>query len=226
MESILKKIRVEVNSNLFLKDPFSSDLGVSIVQYGTQMIQEVGLEQFTFKKLAAQIGSTEAAIYRYFENKHTFLLYLNAWYWAWMEYNLVYATANLKDPEERLRVALKLMVEGPIYLCNDYLDPVVLRQLVINESLKAYLTKSVDEEHESGFFAQVYKFSERIAGIILEISPKYRFPKTLVSTVMEASLLQSFNATHLPGMTEVMPHGSERYQFFYQLVTNTISNGK
>lgn len=225
MESILKKIRVEVNSNLFLKDPFSSDLGVSIVQYGTQMIQEVGLEQFTFKKLAAQIGSTEAAIYRYFENKHTFLLYLNAWYWAWMEYNLVYATANLIDPEERLSVALKLLVEGPIYSANDYLDPVVLRQLVINESLKAYMTKTVDQEHESGLFAQVYKFSERITQILQEINPDYKFPKALVSTVMEASLLQSFNSKHLPGMTDIMPDGQDRYQFFYQLVTNTIFNG-
>lgn len=225
MESILKKIRVEVTSKLFLKDPFSSDLGVAIVQNGAQLFKEVGLEQFTFKKLASQIGSTEAAIYRYFENKHTLLLYLNAWYWAWMEYNLVYATANLQDSEERLSLALKLLVEGPIYLYNDYLDPVTLRQLVINESLKAYLTKTVDQEHESGFFAQVYKFSERITRIIQEINPDYRFPKTLVSTVMEASLLQSFNSKHLPGMTDVMSDDEDRYQFFYQLVKNTISNG-
>lgn len=225
MESILKKIRVEVNSNLFLKDPFSSDLGVAIVQNGTQLLKEVGLEQFTFKKLASQIGSTEAAIYRYFENKHFFLLYLNAWYWAWMEYNLVYATANLTDPEERLSLALKLLVEGPIYQSNDHLDPVTLRQLVINESLKAYLTKTVDQEHESGFFAQVYKFSERITQIIQEINPEYKFPKALVSTVMEASLLQSFNSKHLPGMTDVMADGQDRYKFFHQLVTNTISNG-
>ncbi len=214
-----------MNSNLFLKDPFSSDLGVAIVQNGTQLLQEVGLEQFTFKKLASQIGSTEAAVYRYFENKHTFLLYLNAWYWAWMEYNLVYATANLTNAEERLRLALKLLVEGPIYLSNDYLNPVILRQLVINESLKAYLTKTVDQEHESGYFAQVYKFGERITQIIQEINPDYKFPKTLVSTVMEASLLQSFNSQHLPGMTDVMAEGQDRYQFFHQLVTNTISNG-
>lgn len=225
MESILRKLRVEVNSNLYLKDPFSSDLGTSIVQSAAQLLLEVGLEQFTFKKLASHIGSTEAAIYRYFENKHKVLLYLNAWYWAWMEYNLVYATANLKDPVERLSVGLKLMVVGPVYPQNDHLDPMILRQLVIHESLKAYLTKSVDQEEESGMFSQVYKFSERISSIITEINPEYEFPKTLVSTVLEASLLQSFNAIHLPNLTDQSMGVEQRFNFFYQLVTKTINNG-
>ncbi len=215
---------MEVSPNLYLKEPFSSDLGVSIVRKGTHLIQEVGMEQFTFKKLAQSIGSTEAAIYRYFDNKHKLLLYLSAWYYAWLEHNLVFATANLKDPSERLSVAIRLMVDGPIYCENEFLDPNQLRSLVINESIKGYLTKLVDDEHESGIFAQVYKFGERVSSIIQEINPGYSFPKTLVSTVMESSLLQSFNAMHLPGMTEVKPEGSERYQFFHQLVFKVISN--
>jgi len=226
MESILKKMRVEVNSNLYLKEPFSSDLGSLIVSEGTKMIQDMGIEVFTFKKLAQQIGSTEAAIYRYFENKHMLLLYLSAWYWAWMEHNLVFATSNIKDPFERLSVAIKLIVDGPICLENEFLDPKLLRKLVINESIKGYLTKSVDAEHESGIFAQVYRFGERISAIIKEISPTYSFPKTLVFTVMESSLLQSFNSLHLPGMTEVRHDGTERFQFFHQLVLKAISDGK
>ena len=224
MESIIKKIRVDVNSQLYLKEPFSSELGISIVREGTRLIQEVGMEQFTFKKLAQTIGSTEAAIYRYFDNKHKLLLYLTAWYWAWMEHNLVFATTNLKDPAERLSVAIRLMVDGPIYRENEFLDPLQLRSLVINESIKGYLTKLVDLEHESGVFAQVYKFGERISYIIREINPGYKFPKTLVSTVMESSLLQSFNSLHLPGMTDAKAEGSERYQFFHQLVFKAISN--
>lgn len=224
MEAILKKIRMDVSANLFVKDPFSSELGVSIVKEGTRLIQELGMENFTFKKLAVAIGSTEPAIYRYFENKHMLLLYLNAWYWSWMEHNLVFSTANLQDPEERLGVAIRLMVEGPIYRKNDYLDPIELHQLVVNESIKGYLTKSVDTEHESGIFSQVYKFGERISEIIREINPSYKFPKTLVSTVMESSLLQKFNSKHLPGMTETNAEGSGRFHFFHQLVVKTISN--
>ena len=224
MESFLKKIRVEVSPNLYLKEPFSSDLGTSIVREGIRMIRELGMENFTFKKLASCIGSTEPAIYRYFENKHMLLLYLNAWYWGWMENNLVFATANLADPEERLGVSIRLMVDGPIYIQNDFLNPVELHQLVVQESLKGYHTKTVDLEHESGIFSQVYKFGERISAIIHEINPDYEFPKTLVSTVMESSLLQKFNSIHLPGMTEAKVEGQERYNFFHQLVVKAISH--
>ena len=222
MESILKKIRVEVNSNLFLKDPFSSELGVLIVQEGAHLIQELGMEHFTFKKLGAKIGSTEAAIYRYFENKHKLLLYLSAWYWAWLEHNLVFGTANQADPVERLSVAIRLLVEGPVYKQNDFLDPEILRGIVINESIKGFLTKEVDLEHESGIFSQVYKFGDRISSIITELNPDYLYPKTLVSTILESSLLQSFNSQHLPGMLDAGPESKDRYQFFYQLVTKAI----
>jgi AcrR family transcriptional regulator len=222
MESILKKIRVEVNSKLFLKDPFSSELGVLIVQEGSHLIQELGMEHFTFKKLGGKIGSTEAAIYRYFENKHKLLLYLSAWYWAWLEHNLVFVTANQADPVERLSVAIRLLVEGPVYKQNDFLDPEILRSIVINESIKGFLTKEVDLEHESGIFSQVYKFGDRISSIITELNPDYLYPKTLVSTILESSLLQTFNSQHLPGMLDSGPDSKDRYQFFYQLVTKAI----
>jgi AcrR family transcriptional regulator len=223
MESILKKIRVDVSSSLYLKDPFSSELGISIVREGSLMIQELGLEQFTFKKLAAKIGSAEAAVYRYFENKHKFLLYLNAWYWAWLEHNYVFVTANLIDPEERLSLAIRLMVEGPIYRQNDHLDPDLLRYIVVNESLKGYMTKEVDSEHESGIFSQVYKFSDRVTSLIREINPGYLYPKTLVSTLMESTLMQSFNSQHMPGMIDAKPESGDRFKFFHQLVKKAIS---
>ncbi len=187
------------------------------------MIHELGLEQFTFKKLATKIGSTEAAIYRYFENKHKLLLYFSAWYWAWLEHNLVFSTANLIDPEERLSMAIRLVVEGPMYKQNDFLDPELLRNIVVNESLKGYLTKDVDHEHESGIFSQVYRFGDRISAIIHEINPSYSFPKTLVSTLMESSLMQSFNSQHMPGMIDPKSGIKDRFNFFHQLVTKAIS---
>ncbi|EAZ82873.1 TetR/AcrR family transcriptional regulator [Algoriphagus machipongonensis] len=224
MEYILKHLKVEVSDQLYIKEPFSSELGTAIVKEGSKLLLELGMEHFTFKKLSEKIGGTEPAIYRYFENKHKFLLYLTAWYWAWMEHNLVLATANLEDPYERLGIAIRLLVNGPLKLQNDYLNPNELRQIVINESLKGYLTKSVDLEHESGVFSQLYHFSDRISAIITEISPTYKHPKTLVSTVMEASLLQAFHILHLPNMTEFSLESNGKFQFFYQMVTKTIVN--
>lgn len=222
METILRRTKVEVNKNLYIKDPFSSELGILIAKEGMLLIQDLGIEQFTFKKLAGKTGSTEAAIYRYFENKHMFLLYLSAWYWGWMEHNLVFGTATINDLHQKLGVAIRLLVEGPIFKQNEFLDPMQLRDIVINESIKGFLTKTVDSEHELGIFAEVYKFGERVTDIIRAINPNYKFPKILVSTIQQSSLLQSFNALHLPGMTDATLDDQSRYEFFHQLVMNTI----
>lgn len=215
---------MEVHDNLYLKEPFSSELGCSIVQEGAVLIRDLGMEQFTFKKLAVHIGVTEAAVYRYFENKHMLLLYLTAWYWAWMEVNYVYATANLESSKDRLSIAMKLMVNGPVFSKNTHIDPKDLRSIVVNESLKGYLTKSVDAEHESGIFAQVYNFGKRISELIFEINPEYPYPKTLAYTIMESSLLHAFNSKHLPGMTEQSLDTENRMVFFEDLIVKAISN--
>lgn len=224
MENLLNTMKMEVHDNLYLKEPFSSELGASIVQEGAMLIRDLGMEQFTFKKLAILIGVTEAAVYRYFDNKHMLLLYLTAWYWAWMEVNYVYATANLESSQARLSIAMKLMVNGPIFNKNAHINPADLRSIVVNESLKGYLTKTVDVEHESGIFAQVYRFGERISELIFEINPNYPFPKTLAYTVMESSLLHAFNAKHLPDMTEKSLDTENRMVFFEDLMLKAISN--
>ena len=220
MDNLLKSMKMEVHDNLYLKEPFSSELGSSIVHEGAILIESLGMEHFTFKKLAVQIGVTEAAIYRYFENKHMLLLYLTAWYWAWLEVNFVYSTANL----ESLSVAMKLMINGPIFMHNNHINPSDLRNIVVNESLKGYLTKTVDAEHESGIFAQVYSFGERISELIFEINPLYPYPKTLAYTIMESSLLHAFNAKHLPDMTEQSLDSENRLVFFEDLIVKAISN--
>lgn len=224
MENLLNNMKMEVHEHLYLKEPFSSELGTSIVQEGASLVRDLGMEHFTFKKLALHIGVTEAAVYRYFENKHMLLLYLTAWYWAWMEVNYVYSTANLDSSKERLSIAMKLMVNGPIFTKNIHINPLDLRKIVVNESLKGYLTKSVDIEHENGIFAQVYNFGERISNLIFEVNPAYPYPKTLAYTIMESSLLHAFNADHLPGMTEQSLDSENRLVFFEDLIVKAISN--
>lgn len=152
------------------------------------------------------------------------LLYLTAWYWAWMEVNYVYSTANLESSKARLSIAMRLIVNGPVFTKNVHINPADLRNIVVNESLKGYLTKTVDAEHENGIFAQVYSFGERISELIFEINPAYPYPKTLAYTIMESSLLHAFNAKHLPDMTEQSLNSSNRLVFFEDLIVKTISN--
>ena len=81
-------IKISLNNALYLRDPQATDLGQKIIQHSILLIDEVGFEAFNFKRLAISMGSTEASVYRYFENKHFLLLYLVSWYWEWVRYSI------------------------------------------------------------------------------------------------------------------------------------------
>ena len=95
-------LKIKMNEKLFLRDPEQTELGKKIIRHSIQLIYKNGFELFTFKKLAEDIGTTEAGIYRYFENKHRLLIYITAWYWGWLQYRVVFNTNNIKDPAVNL----------------------------------------------------------------------------------------------------------------------------
>ena len=71
---------------------------------------EVGFESFNFKLLSKRIDSTEASVYRYFENKNLLLIYLVSWYWELVSYMIDINTLNIKDPEKKLKIILGILV--------------------------------------------------------------------------------------------------------------------
>ena len=90
-------IKIEVNQELYCKNPTSSNLGQKILSKSIQMIGDLGFESFTFKKLGSAIDSNESSIYRYFESKYKLLIYLTSWYWAWLEYKFVFEIHNCRS---------------------------------------------------------------------------------------------------------------------------------
>lgn len=197
-------IRLLYSEKLCLRDPEQTELGQKILRHGIQLIHELGFEAFTFKKLAVAIHSTEASIYRYFENKHKLLVYLVAWYWAWLGYLIDYHTHNVQDVRRRLHLALEVLANANI---NDprteHIDEKLLHRIVVAESSKAFLTKNVDGEHEAGLFQGYIDLVERLAAIIRELNPRYGSSRALALTVLEASRKQLFFAEHIPAVTEV-----------------------
>lgn len=49
-------IQMKLNERLYLRDPQDTKLGRKIIQHSILLIDEIGFEAFTFKKLADQIG--------------------------------------------------------------------------------------------------------------------------------------------------------------------------
>ena len=196
-------LKLQMNENLFVRDPQDTELGRKIVHHSIQLIDELGLEAFTFKKLSVSIDSTEASIYRYFENKHKLLVYLITWYWTWLEYRIEFETNNMMNSCQKLEKALRLITEKKAY--DDSfpdVDETALQRIVINESEKTYLTKQVDHDNRFGLFKGYKSLCGRIADIILEIDPDYSYSHSLASTCLQAAHQQVFFAEHLPSLTD------------------------
>ncbi len=197
------QLQIKMNEKLFVRNPEQTELGKKIILQGIQLIHKNGFESFTFKKLAEDIGTTEAGIYRYFDNKHRLLIYITAWYWSWLEYRVVINTVNLKDPAVKLKKVIQLLattVEDDIR--TSYVNESILHQIIISEGTKAYLTKHVSEDNKDQLFKPYKELCTKISAIILECNPKYKYPKSLSSTIVEVAHFQNFFMNNLPSLTD------------------------
>ncbi len=197
------ELQISMNEALYLRNPESSELGRNILSHSVELIDKIGFEAFTFRKLAELIGTTEAGIYRYFENKHKLLVYLTAWYWGWLEFQIRFQTNNIKDPTVRLKKVIDLLaaaVEDDER--TSHINEALLHKIIISEGSKAYLTKQVSEDNKQQFFKPYKDVCEVIGNIISECSPDYKYPKSLASTIIEMAHFQNFFMHHLPSLTD------------------------
>ncbi|HEX8268644.1 MAG TPA: TetR/AcrR family transcriptional regulator [Flavobacterium sp.] len=222
MASIPINLKFQVNPKIYLKDPETSELGRKIIKESILLIDEIGFDLFTFKKLGDKINSNESSLYRYFENKHKLLVYLSSWYWSWMEYRLIIATTNIRDPYERLRIAVALVTEKIADDSNtDHIDESVLNRIIISEFNKTFLTKEVDEENREGFFLIYKSVINHLVDIIKEANPNFPYAKSLASTIVEGSLHQHFLKEHLTTITDCDTTTSPT-DFFTDLALRTL----
>lgn len=197
-------VQISVNSNLYLRDPQETKLGRSIILNSIYLIDEMGLEAFTFKKLAQKMGSTEASIYRYFENKHLLLVFLLSWYWEWLSFRIDFNSMNVTDLKDKLKIVIRTIADTiRISIPPDYIDREVLHRIVVAEGTKAYHIKAVDEENKKGFFYTYKTLTSKIATIILAINPDFPYPQTLASNLLEIGNNQLHFAHHIPALTDI-----------------------
>lgn len=223
MDHFQNRISFNINDKVFLKDPNSSELGTKIIQGSIDLIEDLGLENFTFKKLSQYISSTEASVYRYFESKHHLLTYLVLWYWGWQEYRIIMRTTNIDDPKKRLRRAIKVLTEK-IEEDSQFaeINEVKLNRIVIAESSKIYLIKNVEKENSLGFFSQYKEVVNRVSDIILEINPNYKYPHMLVSTIIEGAHHQRYFAEYIPSLTDICDEEDAITTFYQNLALKEL----
>lgn len=198
-----------MNKKLFLRDPYESALGRKIVKEGLALINKIGFEAFTFKKLAQEIQTTEAGIYRYFENKHRLLTYLVNWYWSYLEYKVIININNIEDPALRIKTVIRLLVKEPVVTKSDFIAEDQAYKLVMYEGSKSYLNRNVTKDNKARLFKPYKDLCARIVSVIKEYNPKFPFPASLASTILEMSHAQKFFMNNLPSLTDY-PNGKDQ----------------
>jgi len=197
-------IHIKVNEHLYTKDPQMSELGQNIIKNSIIMIDDMGITSFTFKKLAERIQSTEASIYRYFENKHLLLHYLVNYYWEYVKARIEFSTSNIEDPITKLKKIFYVIITSSQRDVNtDYVDEDILYKIVLLEGAAISQSKSVDEENALGFYKAYKEISLTIGKLIQEINPSYPYPKNTANLLFSMALNTKHNAEHLPKLTDL-----------------------
>jgi len=222
MQNILSNLIINVNEKIYVKNPETSELGKKIIENSILLIDDIGFENFTFKKLGEKIGSNESSIYRYFESKHKLMLYLSSWYWGWIEYRMVFATNNILNPMEKLKKAITIVTEKIVDDSSTiHINEAILNRIIITEFTKTLLTKEVDQENKEGFFLVYKRVINRIIEMIIEVNPSYQFAKSLASSIVEGALHQHFLLNHLKTITNCNETISPT-DFYSDLIEKTL----
>jgi hypothetical protein len=138
-----------------------------------------------------------------------------------MDFLLDFQLQNLTDQKIKLKTIIKLLThELPINTGDLDYNIKFLNQIVITESSKVYLVKEVTEINKSEVFKPYKELCAKIAAVVSAYNKKYAYPKSLSSTIIEASHHQQFFSQHLPRLTDVTP--KNKNEFAYLFIENMV----
>lgn len=197
-------LHLRPDTTLSLKDPESTELGREMLRSGLVLMNEIGLEAFTFRKLADRIGSTEVTLYKYFSNKQRLLQYYFQLYWLWLRQVCGRHAERARDPREGLeRVIEAICGVWPRDRRALQLEPEALRKLVIEEGMKSYLHKNVDADNARRLFMPYKELSAFVAERITDCRPDVPWPRSFATTIIDMAHSLPFAMEHLPSLTEL-----------------------
>ncbi|MBL7952522.1 MAG: TetR/AcrR family transcriptional regulator [Flavobacteriales bacterium] len=194
---------IEPLPGLALRDT-ASPMGGRILSEGLALMNEIGLETFTFKKLAEHIGSTEVTVYHYFANKQRLLQYYFQVYWLWLATHCQQEGKGLKDPMQRLQGDIKAICGlWPADSLAGQFNPADLRELVINEGSKSFMHKNVDSDNKLKLFKPYKDLCAHIATEVKACAPRMKQSRSFATTLVEMAHSLEFAMEHLPALTEL-----------------------
>ncbi len=198
------EVVLNLANRTYLKDPQGSEIGKKIIKSSIVLISELGYEHFTFKKLAFEIKSTEATIYRYFENKHKILVYIMELYWSYIHLQVLMAIREINDTHKKIEKIIDLLVwEDNQDVSFGGYDQSSLYKICITEGSKAFLSKEVESLNKQKLFEPYKELVEMIAAVFKEHNPDFKYSRSLASSLIELSHFQYYFMHHLPRLADL-----------------------
>jgi hypothetical protein len=103
-------------------------------------------------------------------------------------------------------------------LNSDFISEQEAYQLIMWEGSKSYLTRNVSKDNKDRLFKPYKDLCERISLIIKELNPKYKFPHSMASTILEMAHSQKFFMQNLPALTDFpKEHGRQKNHPLYRI---------
>lgn len=202
------RIKIRLNDKLYLRDPQETSLGQEILHHSILLLDEIGFEDFNFKRLAKRIESSETSVYRYFRNKQMLLNYLVSWYLGWVLYLIDIYTINIEEPKKRLKKIINILVYASKYnLPIEYVNKNCLHRLIIKEGSVVCRRKKMANQNDEFPPQNLKKLVKKISAVIIELAPNFPYPIALANNLVEMANRHIHFALHLPDLTEVSIKG-------------------
>lgn len=217
-------ISIAVSPETYLRNPLQTELGRNIIKHGIDLLSEKGFQCFNFKHLACEMKSTEASVYRYFENKQMLLVYLTSWYWEYMDYLIMLNSRNIEDPKKRLKIAIRTIVnvasqEHPV----DYIDLKKLHRIVVEQSTKVTHSKKLMNCNKSSLFSNFENLNNNLSEMITSCDPEFKYPSAMATNLLKMATDHTYYAEHICSVTEITNCRNTKYEQIEEMLVYFIN---
>ena len=185
-----------ISDCFYLKNPRQTDLGLRIIRSASSQIEALGFSSVTLKKIASDIGSVEASVYRYFENKEHLLFYLLSDYWSIVELKLEIARLQGNTPIEKVFNSIDVLFGTDDLALKGLAADVDLKTLRLIARKYFYFALSLLQDSPTDLQVEMYKkfqthlvnIREDLAKDLKVILPNFSSVSLLCDTILNESL--------------------------------------
>jgi hypothetical protein len=143
-----------------------------------------------------------------------------------MEFLVTFKLENVTDKKDRLKIIVDLLTHEFAESTNQFdYNKKLLNEIVIAESSKVYLVKEVAEINKNEVFKPYKDLCGKIAEVISEYNPTYKYPRSLSTTLIETSHIQQYFSVNLPKLTDISSKSNSEFtsQFIEDFLFKILS---